>query len=298
MSGWNYFYQGLFVRSEIHLPEWSLFEQATFPVFAENAVQIHRDSADEEPAHEDGEYRVNARQAGVFIVRGGREIRFVPAPDAGIARVRALLIGWIWGALLYQREAILLHASAVRVGNSAVAFCARRGGGKSTLAASLSTRDFALLNDDLSCVKHECSSAPSVYPSIPRLKLCEDAMQRLGWDASVENRDHLQAGKYHYFSKNEGATSAVTLRRIYLLAWGDPEIRRVRGLTAFTRLTSAATWRPALLEAAGNPSAHFGRYARLLRDVECWEFRRSHDLSRFDSDIEVLTKHLSDLKAV
>jgi len=63
--------------------------------------------------------------------------------------VRLYLLGSAWGALCYQRDLLVLHASAVRVDGRAVAFCGRPGMGKSTLAAWLAESGHALVSDDL-----------------------------------------------------------------------------------------------------------------------------------------------------
>jgi hypothetical protein len=300
MQIWRYRYHGLLVSSEIRLPEWSAFE-FTGPASAANAdADIRVESPDAEVPAIDGEFRFFAKQAGWFIVRGGREIRLIPAgpPEANEAepaarRRRAFLLGSAWGALLYQRGALLLHASAVRVDNGAIAFCARRGFGKSTLAAVLTTLGYPLMSDDLCCIRMS-PDGPRVYPSIPRFRLCGDAVAKLGWNGTHADFDNLPTGKYHHYAATPGVQGDLPLLRIYMLGWGPPEIHRIRGFAALTRLTSAGTWRGAMLVRTGDPAGHFSQCAQLLREVDCFEFRRPRDLELLAPGVGFLTGHFRE----
>ena len=304
MNSWRYRYHGLSVDSEICLPEWSAFEiPRDSPDFSSHDVTIRREEPGiEATAPAAGEYRFSIGQTGEFIVRDGREIRFTPVPeiaalgegDSASKKIRPFLLGSAWGALLYQRGQLVLHASGVQVNGGAVAFCARRGGGKSTMAAMLSALGHPLLSDDLCCIS-SVGSTRQVHPSVPRFRLCEDAVASLGWSAAHGHRDHMPSGKYHYYPTDRQIAKPLRLLRIYLLSWGTPEIHRVRGFNALTRLTSAGTWRGDILIAAGNPVEHFSQYAQLLREVECWEFRRPRDLSALEDSAVQMSKHLSGI---
>jgi hypothetical protein len=305
MREWRYRYHGLSVRSEIWLPEWSAFEnppsdsKTDSPLLSDETVEIHFESGAQVPPRE-GEYRFFAKHTGWFVIRGGREIG-IPAlaentpgeSDAAARRLRTHLLGSAWGALLYQRRALLLHASAVRAGSAAVAFCARRGAGKSTLAASLSTLGYPLVSDDLCCIR-VLSQPPRLYPSMVRYRLCEDAVEKLGWKAVPALRDPAQSGKYHYYPVHTEVNREFPLRRIYLLGWGEPEIRRLRGFKALLQLASEGTWRRGLLDSAGDPVTHFSQCAHLLREVECWEFRRPRSLDLLDKGVIELVAHMSE----
>src|ERR1035441_1772757 len=161
-ESWHYAHSGVSIASELHLPEWSQCGQVSGPGSEgrpENAppdVRIRlKLSAQSEIATTQrsiitpGEYELRVPQVGHFRVTDGREIRVHPLTTAEPAKVRAWLLGPVWGALCYQRGWFIAHASAVRVGDEAVIFCGRAGRGKSTLAVQLGTRGYPLVSDDL-----------------------------------------------------------------------------------------------------------------------------------------------------
>jgi hypothetical protein len=114
-----------------------------------------------------------------FLLSGGREILFEPAPGADAGDVSIFLIGTVFGILLHQRGEIVLHASAVRVAGKAVLFCGPSGAGKSTLAAALAQRGFPLVADDLCAVTLVAGAAPMVQPDGRHLKLWAQAIAQL-----------------------------------------------------------------------------------------------------------------------
>jgi hypothetical protein len=113
-----------------------------------------------------------------FLLSGGNEIVFEPAPGVDGGDVSIFLIGTVFGILLHQRGEIVLHASAVRVAGKAVLFCAPSGSGKSTLAAALAQRGLPLVADDL-CAITLRDGVPMVQPDGCHLKLWAQAIDKL-----------------------------------------------------------------------------------------------------------------------
>jgi hypothetical protein len=126
------------------------------------------------------EYRFRVQHVGSYWIRAGREIVVTPTPDAGMREVRLFLLGTAWAALCYQRGLLPLHASAVQVGDHAVAFCGATGTGKSTLAAWLSERGYSLISDDRCRFDISPQGQALVYPSARRSKLWRDALEMFG----------------------------------------------------------------------------------------------------------------------
>lgn len=98
------------------------------------------------------------------ILSEGREIRCAPAPGAPEATLRHLLLDQVIPLVLSLRRELVLHASAVDVAGSAIAFMGESGRGKSTLAAFFCKEGARLVTDD--CLLLRGEAAVASYPAV------------------------------------------------------------------------------------------------------------------------------------
>ena len=142
------------------------------------------------------QYLLRIHGIGRYLVSNGREI--VVSPEAGALPldVRAYLLGTLFVVLCQQRELLPLHASAVSDGKGVVAFLARSGQGKSSLAAHLAQRGFHVLADDVCLIDSSQAHEAMVIPTAPWLKLWRNSLQNLGWQAEGLERVFSEDDKY------------------------------------------------------------------------------------------------------
>lgn len=88
------------------------------------------------------------------------------------------LLGPVLGLLLWLRNGVCLHASAVVVQNQTIVLLGPAGAGKSTLAAAFVKRGLRALTDDVVFVRED-QGAFSVVPSYPQIKLWSDSTAAL-----------------------------------------------------------------------------------------------------------------------
>jgi hypothetical protein len=105
-----------------------------------------------------------------------------PGADADLLPV--LIAGAVLAVHLMLHHELVLHASAVRVDDQAVAFVGRSGMGKSTLATALCDLGCALVSDDLLRVDKELL----VHPGATETRLRPSARELAG-DAGYETAD-------------------------------------------------------------------------------------------------------------
>jgi hypothetical protein len=138
------------------------------------------------------------------------------------------VLGPALGLLLHQRGLLVLHASAVVLGDGVVAFLGRSGHGKSTTAASLHARGCGVIADDVVAVDLTAPQEPVVRPGYPQLKLWPDAVTALG-----EFPDTLPRVVAREEKRARAVVSAAAaswpLRRLYVLA--DDEALALEPLT-------------------------------------------------------------------
>lgn len=97
-----------------------------------------------------------------FLLSGGKTIAYEAEPAAAADDIAAFLLGTAFGVLLHQRGLVVLHASAVEVGERAVLFLGASGAGKSTLAAALELRGHRLVADDFCVISLGADGQPLV----------------------------------------------------------------------------------------------------------------------------------------
>jgi hypothetical protein len=125
-------------------------------------------------------------EVGAFLARQGTEVVYEPAPDVDERIIPFPLLGIVISAILLQRGVLVLHASAVSIGDTAVSFMGARGMGKSSIAAALYARGHTLLTDDLVALTQTDGCLTMLQPGYPQLKLMPDMAERFFGNEEVD----------------------------------------------------------------------------------------------------------------
>jgi hypothetical protein len=178
------------------------------------------DPAGVRPPTSDREY-IYVGDIGAFLIRDAREIVIDPLPGVDESSIRQILLGIIMTILLRQRGWIVLHASGVRVRESAVIFLGSSGAGKSTVAAAFAAQGHQVGTDDIAAIRRH-DSGYELLPSFPRIRLHAPTAPLLGhtgesWPLPLDTR-----GKRSYQLSEDFSDRFLPLQRIYLLAEGSP----------------------------------------------------------------------------
>jgi hypothetical protein len=172
-------------------------------------------------------YRLYARHFGLALISPGGDRVVCAPPGVAAWRWQRFLVGRVlpWAAVLRGRE--VFHASAVRVGDRAVAFVAPTGGGKTSLALRMVLGGARFVTDDVLALEvargqvlaHPGAAILSVRPA-ERAALERAEWRRLG-------RVLGQSGKTYVAVERE--PDPLPLGAVYFLHWrsgGEPSIER------------------------------------------------------------------------
>lgn len=176
---------------------------------------------------------VDVPDVGRFAAEGGRRITVDALPGTPPDVVRLFLLGTAFGALLLQRGHLVLHGNAFRVGDACAVVLGRSGAGKSTLAAEMHRRGHDVLSDDVVPIDAEGRA----LPGWPRIKLWQDALDRLGRDSSDLRRIRAEHAKFHV-PLDRADLGPLPVRWLYALDRYDGPLRitPVTGAAVFTTL--------------------------------------------------------------
>jgi len=156
-------------------------------------------------------------QAGRILIENGRRVVFDAFPAADHDRIRIEFIGTTQAMIWYQRGYLPLHASALLVGDSAIAVGAHSHSGKSVIAAALAKRGYPLVADDM-MVLDLSESPPLVLPGYQKLRLWHDACEELGFMGDRIANAHFRPGKFIVATNAAPAELPVPLTDVFILS--------------------------------------------------------------------------------
>jgi hypothetical protein len=195
-----------------------------------------------------------------FLISDGAEIIVNPKPNADSASVRLFLLGSAFGAALVQRNLLTLHGNAIRIGDRCLICVGDSGAGKSTLAAAFMRRGFDVLSDDVAPI----DASGCAIPGFPRIKLWQDAAERLGIETCGLARIRPEFDKYNVpLTGQDGNPARVAW--IYALTKApstDLEIERVTGAAKY-KLLHDYTYRMEFVQGMRRQADHLRRCGEL-----------------------------------
>ena len=161
---------------------------------------------------------------GKFLVKSGYEIIIDPLPDVEERVLRLPLLGAVLAMLLHQRQYLVLHASAMAIGDSAAVFLGPKGQGKSTMAATLYGRGHKQMTDDAAAINIDSDSdtPPILLPGFPQIKLWpEAATAALGDNPEKLRKIHPEVEKRARPTVENFLQKSLPLKRVYILSQGS-----------------------------------------------------------------------------
>lgn len=252
---YHYILCGLKVESDLPFPEltpWEGPDDHPFDVeFRLGRVEQLWDPAEKGVKfHASGPDRIvfHIERAGRIEIEGGRRVTFDAFEEADDDRIRIEFIGTTQSMFWYQRGYLPLHASALLVGNRAVAIGAHSHSGKSVIAAALAKRGCPLVADDM-MVLDLSRTPPLVLPGYQKLRLWQDACEQFGLMGDTIANAHFRAGKFVVATNAAPANFPVHLTDIFILSGQRQEkfnaeplgrVQAVKYLLAATHMFDAA----------------------------------------------------------
>lgn len=246
-----------------------------------------------------GDYRIHYSHGLEFYVnREATAISVHSGGEIGIAEVGEFLLGPVLGILLRLRGVTCLHASAVVVGDGAIAFAGPEGAGKSTTAALFVEEGHAALSDDVVTLVEQDKTF-GVLPGYPYLSLWPESSQMLrGTWQQPEIKKHSEDKQKWALSDKGGEFrgEALPLGAIYLLGERSRESNAPRveelGPQEALMCLIANTYANKLLDPAMR-AREFGHLSRLLNHVRVRRVTPHEDPSRLRELHEVILQDVA-----
>lgn len=241
----------------------------------------------------DGRFLMRIPHVARFLLEGGHSIAFEAEDDAELQDVAVFLSGSVFGVLLHQRNHIVLHASAVLVGDKAVLFCGQSGAGKSTLAAALGEHRYSHIADDQCAIEIGDDGIPRIQADGRRLRLWEKSIGELGLDDRRGDPMRNRLRKF-YVEPVTASDAPVPIGAVYALieirGQQEPNIERPNVVEA-TRLLVANAYRPMLVHRLDQREVYFRAAAAIAATSGIFRLKRRLDFDEIPASIAMLQAH-------
>lgn len=238
---WYYIAFGLRLRSDFVLDELPPAPPGPFDV-AINRTPIQRKLRDVGKAlhfdFETGEHLMEWREVGAFLIRGTDTIDVDPAEGRDERLLSFPLLGPVISMLLHLRGHLVMHASAISVGDNGVVLLGDKGAGKSTTAAALVAAGHRLLSDDVVALSFGEDGTPTVAPAFGQIKLSDEASESVDLESRVmRDTIHPAIAKRMHRIDRGFATAPLPARSFLVLGRSDrADIAQFPPGTAITEL--------------------------------------------------------------
>ena len=242
-----------------------------------------------------GEFLLHVDSVAHYYVRDGRHIEVAPEPGVKDESVLIYLLGSAFGALLHQRNILVLHAGAIEIKGRSVLFTGDSGIGKSTLAAGFHKRGYPFLADDV-CAVGMINLQPAVIPGFPRLKLWADVLTKL-----EHNKDQLKSVRWtkgmdkYFLPVDPVHRSPVLLKSVFVLETAKSDEIKITRLTGADKINFIIknTYRLQFLNGLGGKEEHFRQCATVAAQTCVYRVVRPRTGFLLEELMDALEKEFS-----
>jgi hypothetical protein len=228
-----------------------------------------------------GELTIDMPGVARYRITGGNRIEVALFPGGERSVAEFFLMSTPFGALIHQRGELALHASAVfsPACGKALLIAGISGSGKSTAAAALAQRGWAVLNDDVSRITLR-GKEPVVWPGFCALKLWRQSCRLLNLEGETLVRTRGGKEKYFWPGKTAAQSHAVPIAALVELISGNEMPVRLERMTGRQILEAyfRHTFRQPLVEALGCRVPHFRHIAQLASAVPAYRLKGNRQL--------------------
>lgn len=281
-STMNYIAFGLKIKSNIKFQE--LFENMISNDHDTDAadVMIVKTNSHEQPLltknwlFEEKRVLFKIENIAIFAIEEGNKITVYPLDDYNERIVKLYILGTCVGVLLFQRNILPLHGSAIAIDGKAYLFIGEQGAGKSTLAATFIKNGYQLISDDVIPISINDELVPMVLPAYPQQKLWDDALSNIGKNPADFQSIYGREKKYCVPVVDKFCYDPMPLGGIFELRKTDKEqltIDSINGLQCLNIL-SMHTYRNQLLNKMGLINWHFRCITQLVNNISVSQIKR------------------------
>lgn len=227
-----------------------------------------------------------------YIVSSGNSINVEYSSEARPEEINLFLLGSALGVVLYKKNYLPLHASAIETEKGCVFFSGDSGMGKSTTLNSFIKRGYKMISDDVVAL-NIIDNIINIYPSFPRVKIWEDAADKLGIDTSNLRQIYRDMNKFSNPINDDTFSDKVSKPYIFYeinkTESNEIYIEQVEGLEKI-KVLYKNTYRPYYISNLNKQKQHFEQISTLAENLIIKKVYRPENINSMHQITELLEK--------
>ena len=282
---YSYWGFGLNIASEIEFPEMypAEFDLADVTISLDK-ISILLTNTNDHYIHRinDKELLFEVKGIATYYVANGKSIFInIDERNAELRNVRLFTLATAMAAILFQRNLIPFHSSAIIKDNHLSLITGDSGAGKSTSVAGLIKKGYPIFSDDIVVLHKNVTEKILAYASYPMIKLWDDTVVSLEHEMFNDRSFAVKPGidKYGIFFHDKFDKSSYYVENIIILKKGVNAkiiVKELHGGEAFAEVAKQV-YRPGLLKGASVKKMRFDILTGLLKTSHIFEITRPED---------------------
>lgn len=238
----------------------------------------------------ESEIWLNVKDVARFLIAHGNRITIDPAPSVDEDSLRIFILGSCMGALLMQRNLLILHGNAVKIGKQCVSFVGDSRSGKSTLSGAFFKRGHSILADDVCAINAE----GKVLPSFPQIKLWLDSANYLAIETQSLRKIRPGIEKFAIPLNQQFYTDMLPLNVIYCLHKHGKDnftFETINGAQKL-QLLHYNTYRKSYLSGLNKEKSHFLQCSKLANQAAVVKITRPSQAFKLNELVDLIEHDL------
>lgn len=226
---------------------------------------------------EDAYWFLNNR--AVFYVWGGKQIVVEMFDNVPIKSAIPFVLGYCISMLFGQRNRMAVHCSSVKIKDSAVLIAGNSGAGKTSLTTKFLEAGDSFLTDDIA-VLDVTESTVTVYPAFPRQNLCEDIVDKYGYDKTALSCVDADRDKYMINRSEQFCDIPSKLHSMFVITThkgNEVEVEEITG-TDKLKIFIDNLFAEHIIRKFGLPATHMTICLKIIQNIKIYLLKRPENI--------------------
>ena len=298
----KYYYRlyGVNIESKIEVPEFEVIDsnsdidvKLSFGVVDEEIIKLITQGYRSKYEKQDMWFYIE--NVAIFHIYNGDTVVIEPMGDKNNKMIKLYIMGSVMGMVLLQRNMVAIHGGGIVIDGKGCIFTGRKGAGKSTITTALRKKGYKFIADDVCSVN--TGEINTIHHGFGYQKLCEDAMEKLGYnlDEFEPFRGDLGVNKYIVPAFDEFTKEEVPLEAVFEISVGDVdkvEIEEILGADKMNKLIENVFRIEMLRYAGGMEPKYFKQCLDIAKSTKMYRITRPKDVFSVEDQIRLIREVL------